>query len=147
MRISRCRVKEKTHDRLAEFLSGGDGLERGGFGARQSQDGAPISFIGSVRSSLRTWRITCRSKGLSRWTKAILAAFGLDLPGDVPDRRRRYLEAAVNDVLAIAAAMCAPRRRGCGIARIAVVSLLRSPLLQRRLPSQTHQFCYRRSPC
>jgi hypothetical protein len=55
MRISGCRVKEKTQDRLAEFFVGS---ERGGFGASIAK--RPPIFIGSISSSLGNWRIACR---------------------------------------------------------------------------------------
>jgi transposase len=48
MRISGCRLKEKTQDRLAEFFCRrSDGSEHDGLGARQPQDG-PV-FLSSLR--------------------------------------------------------------------------------------------------
>jgi hypothetical protein len=85
MRISGCRLKEKTQDRLAEFLSGRkrDGAERAGSGQRQHEDGRVfLSSASDYRQAIGGQ--PAGSKGSSRSMRAILAAFakgkrGVDL--------------------------------------------------------------------
>jgi transposase-like protein len=128
MQISRCRVKEKTQDRLAEFFVGGvTARSAADLGRVNRKTGA--YFFHRLRQIIATHlEDNLPVEGLVEVDESYFGGVRVDLPGDVPDRRRRYLEAAVNDVLAIAAAMCAPRARGCGLAHIAVVSLLRNLL-------------------
>jgi transposase-like protein len=51
MRISGCRLKGKTQDRLAEFFVGGVTARSAADLARVNRKTGAYSFIGSVRSS------------------------------------------------------------------------------------------------
>ena len=64
MRIRGCRLKEKTQDRLAEFLVGGVTARSAADLATSTARRPPISSIGCVRLSPGNWRIALPVEGL-----------------------------------------------------------------------------------
>ena len=75
MRISGCRLKEKTQDRLAEFFVGGVTARSTADLARVNPETAAYFFHRFRQIIAGNWRIARRSKGSSRWMSAIFAAF------------------------------------------------------------------------
>jgi transposase len=89
MRISGCRLKEKTQDRLAELFVGGVTARSAADLARVNRKTA-VYFFHRLRQIIAgNWRIACRSKGLSKSMRAILAAFARASAGAAQPARPR----------------------------------------------------------